>query len=91
MTNNTEEESNPGPTVPVTTVSIRTARRKDKEDLLSLMAVTTRDNFTKTRSQASATTTGLMASHTLETGQRTKWTVTACSPGKTERGMKVTL
>ena len=71
-------------------VSIRMARRMDKEDSPSPTAATTRVNFTKTRSQALVTTTGPMASRMLVTGPKTKWTDTACSPGRTERDTRET-
>ena len=73
-TNSTVRELSHGPMVPDMRDSTKMERKRAKEDLLSLMEVITRDSSVKMRSVGWATTTGLMANHTLVTGVRTRWT-----------------
>jgi hypothetical protein len=67
------------------------AKKREKGVLRLLTAAIMKDSLSKMKLADMETTTGLMASPTLVTGPRIKWTAKECLLGKTARNTKETL
>jgi len=86
--NNMVSEWNLGLMVLNTKVTISTVKKKEKENLHSLMEVITKENLNKMRYVVTESTIGLMVSNMTDNGVIIKCTVKEFLFGKTKRNIK---